>query len=180
MNEIISELERISEDVRKNFGGFSAEQINWRVDADSWSVGQCFDHLIKSNELLFDEFDKVARGDRKNSFWENWSPLSSLGGNLLINSLKKDERKIKAPTQKIVPPSEIEAGIIEKFTAHQDELIGKIKKCEKADPQKTIITSPFIKLMTYKFGDGLKIIVEHEKRHFRQAERVTQAENFPK
>lgn len=180
MNEIISELERISEDVRKAFGGFSGEQINWRADADSWSVGQCFDHLIKSNELLFDEFDKVASGTRQNSFWENWSPFTSFGGNLLINSLKKDERKFKAPTQKIVPPSEINAEIIEKFAAHQTELIEKIKKCEKADPQKTVVTSPFIKLMTYKFGDGLTIIVEHEKRHFRQAERVTQAENFPK
>lgn len=180
MNEIIFELETISENVRKVFGKFSAEQINWRANAESWSVGQCFEHLIKSNVLFYDEMDKIANGDRKNSFWENWSPLSSFGGNLLINSLKKDERKFKVPTQKIAPPSNIAADIINKFAEHQAELIAKIKKCENADLQKTIVTSPFMSLMTYKLADGFLVIVEHEKRHFRQAERVTKAENFPK
>lgn len=180
MNETISELERISEDVRKTFGGFSAEQINWRADADSWSVGQCFEHLIISNELFFDEFDKIASGARQNSFWENWSPLTSFGGGFLIKSLKSDKRKYKMPTQRIAPPSAVDGAIIEKFVAHQAELIEKIRKCEKADLQKTIMTSPFIALMTYKFDDGLTIIIEHEKRHFRQAERVGQADGFPK
>jgi hypothetical protein len=179
MSEIISELEKISENARKTFGGFSARQINWKPNADGWSVGQCFEHLIKTNELFDGELEKIAEGRRQNSFWENWSPLSGFGGKLLINSLKKDERKFKAPTPKIVPPSAVDAGIIEKFTAHQAELIEKIKRCEKADWQKTVITSPFMKLMTYRLSDGFTIVVEHEKRHFRQAERVTKLENFP-
>jgi hypothetical protein len=33
--------------------------------------------------------------------------------------------------------------------------------------------------MTYKLADGYKIVVEHERRHFRQAERVTKENNFP-
>lgn len=180
MNEYISELEKISEDVRRAFGAFSAEQVNWRPSADGWSVGQCFEHLIKTNELLYGELDRTASGTRRNSFWENWSPLTSFGGRFLINSLKKDERKFKVPTQKIAPPSDIDPNIIEKFAAHQTELIGKIRACAEADLRKTVITSPFVKLMTYNLADGLTVVVEHEKRHFRQAKRVAQAENFPK
>jgi uncharacterized damage-inducible protein DinB len=179
MNEVISELEKIAENTQAAFGGFSAEQINWRPSAEGWSVGQCFEHLIKTNELFYDELEKIAAGTRRNSFWENWSPFSGLGGRFLIGSLKKDERKFKAPSQKIVPPSAVDAAIIEKFAAHQAELIEKIKRCEKADWQKTVITSPFAKLMTYRLADGLTVVVEHERRHFRQAERVTKAENFP-
>jgi len=181
MNEFVSELEKISEDVRQKFGALSAQQINWRPSDAGWSVGQCFEHLIKSNELFYDELDKIAAGARRNSFWENWSPLTAFGGKLLVNSLKKDERKFKAPTQKIVPPSDIDANIIEKFSAHQTEMIEKIRAaCEKSDWKKVVITSPFMKLMTYSLADGFSVVVEHEKRHFRQAERVVQADNFPR
>ncbi|HEX8247475.1 MAG TPA: DinB family protein [Pyrinomonadaceae bacterium] len=179
-NVVISELEKISADTQARFGSLSPEQINWRPSAEGWSVGQCFEHLIKTNKLFDDELEKIAAGNRKNSFWESWSPLTSFGGKFLIKSLKSDERKFKAPTQKIVPPSEIDGDIIEQFAGHQREVIEKIRRTENADWRKTVITSPFMKLMTYSFDDGLQVIVEHEKRHFRQAERVLQADGFPK
>ncbi|MCU1289532.1 MAG: hypothetical protein JWN60_1761, partial [Acidobacteria bacterium] len=113
------------------------------------------------------------------SFLENYSPLSSFFGNLLINSLKKDERKFKAPTPKIVPPIEIDVNIVELFAAHQSELIGKINSVEAADWNKIKITSPFMKLMTYKLADGFRVVIEHEKRHLRQAERVVETRGFP-
>jgi hypothetical protein len=180
MNEVISELEKISENTRQKFGALSAQQINWRPSEEGWSVGQCFEHLIKTNELFYGELDKLAAGTRRNSFWENWSPFTGLGGSLLINSLKKDERKFKAPSPKIVPPSAVDEKIVEKFAAHQTELIQKIKRCESADARRIVVTSPFLKAMTYGLADGFTVIVEHEKRHFRQAERVMQAEGFPR
>ncbi len=180
LNDLTGELEEISQNAQKTFGNLSAEQINWRPSADGWSVGQCFEHLIKTNELFYAELDKIAGGARKNSFWENWSPLSTFGGKFLIKSLKSDERKFKAPTPKIVPPSEIDANIVEVFAAHQAEVLGKIKQTASIDWQKTIITSPFLKLMTYKLADGFRVVVEHERRHLRQAERVLQTEDFPK
>ncbi len=179
MSEIISELETISADTQKVFGSLSAEQINWKPSETGWSVGQCFEHLIRTNELFYGKLDEIADGKQKNSFLENWSPLSSVWASLLIGSLKKDSRKFKAPSQKIVPPSTVDAGIVEKFVSHQSKLIGKIQRTESADWNKIKITSPFMKLMTYKLADGFQVIVEHEKRHFRQAERVTQSDGFP-
>ena len=179
ISNLLSELQVISDEAQKTFGHFSAEQINWKPSAEGWSVGQCFEHLIKTNELFYVELEKIAEGSRKNSFLEKYSPLSSFFGNLLVNSLKKDGRKFKAPSLKIVPPSEIDANIVEIFAAHQAELIGKIKSTENSDWQKTKITSPFMKLMTYKLSDGFRVVVEHEKRHIRQAARVTKTTGFP-
>lgn len=179
-DNLIGELQTISADAQKSFGNLSAAQINWKPSAEGWSVGQCFEHLIKTNELFYDELDKIAKGSRQNSFLENYSPLSGFFGNMLINSLKKDARKFKAPTQQIVPPSEIDAHIVEIFAAHQSELIGKIKRTETADWKKTKVTSPFLKIATYSLANGYQIIVEHEKRHVRQAKRVLEAESFPK
>ncbi len=178
-NNLTGELEEISENARKTFGNLSVEQINWRPSAEGWSVGQCFEHLIKTNALFFPELEKIALGERKNSFLENYSPLSGFFGNLLVKSLQKDERKFKAPSPDIVPPSEVSADIINQFAAHQTKVVEKIKQTQSVDWQKTKITSPFMKLMTYKLTDGFRIVVEHERRHFRQAERVLQAQGFP-
>jgi len=180
LSNITDEIKEVGRKVESTFGHLSAAQINWKPGADGWSIGQCFEHLIKTNELFYAELDNISKGERKNSLLENYSPLSSFFGNLMINSLKKDARKFKAPTPKIVPLSEIDANIIELFAAHQTEIIGKIKQTENADWQRTVITSPFMKLMTYRLADGYRIVVEHERRHLRQAERVLQAENFPK
>ena len=159
MNEITSELEKIAENTRKTFGSLSAEQINWKPSETGWSIGQCFEHLIKTNELFYGKLDEIADGKQKNSFLENYSPLSGIFANLLIGSLKKDSRKFKAPSPKIVPPSEIDANIIEIFAAHQSELISKIKQIEAADWNKIKITSPFMKLMTYRLADGFRVII---------------------
>jgi len=177
---IIDEITEVGQKAELTFGHLSSQQINWKPSAEIWSVGQCFDHLIKANSLFFPELERIADDERKNSFWENYSPLSSFFGNLLVNSLKKDARKFKAPTRKIVPPSDIDPRIIELFAAHQAELIGKVRRTENADWRRTKITSPFMKLMTYKLSDGFQILIEHEKRHVRQAERVIQREEFSK
>jgi hypothetical protein len=179
LSNLTSELEKISSDAKATFGNLSVAQINWKPSESGWSIGQCFEHLIKTNALFFPELEKIASGARKNSFLENYSPLSSFFGNLLINSLKKDERKFKAPSQAIVPPSEISADIIEHFAAHQAQIVEKIKATQNVDWKKTKITSPFMKLATYSLADGYQVIVEHEKRHVRQAERAMQAEGFP-
>ena len=175
----IVELQKIAENSQKTFGNLSPVQINWKSSAESWSIGQCFKHLIKSNELLYDKFDELADGKHNHSLLERFSPLSGFFGNLLISSLKKDARKFKAPTKKIVPPSEIDPQIIEIFARHQAELIGKFKKIAAADWSKIKITSPYLKFVTYRLSDGLTIVVEHEKRHFRQAERTAKGNNFP-
>ena len=175
---LLSELRGISNDALDEFCNLSPGQLNWRPSPDAWSVGQCLDHLIKSNASFFGEFDKLAAGTRKNSFWENWSPLSKFAGSFLVKSLKADDKKVKTITT-MMPPSEIEAGIVDSFIRHQDELADKVRSVANADWQKTVVTSPFFGLMTYTLDDGLQAIIEHEKRHIRQAKRVLQSGGFP-
>ena len=179
-DKIISEFCEISENARKTFGSLSVGQINWKPSAEGWSIAQCFDHLIKSNEAFEPQFQEFADGNRKQTFWQNYSPLTGFFGNFLLKSLKNDTKKFKAPSKAIVPPSDIPADIIERFAAHQNELCEKMKSLDNYDWHKTVVTSPFLRLMTYRLDTAFEIAVEHERRHFRQAERVTREANFPK
>ena len=180
MHKVISELEKISDDARTLFGNLSAEQINWKPSAERWSVGQCFEHLIKINSAYSLQFESIGKGEKNQSFWETYSPFSGFFGNLLFKTLSPEaKRKLKAPSVATPSASSISRGIIEAFVKHQSELASKIRKTENLDTKKIIITSPFIKAITYSLFDAYRILVTHEKRHFEQAKRVMQADGFP-
>ena len=176
---ITEEMQKVSDEALETFGGFSAEQLNWKPSGTGWSVGQCFEHIIKTNHEFYPEFEKLAAGKRKNSFWENWSPLTGMGGRFLIKAVSEDSKKAKAPSKRIVPPSDLEPNIIERFADHIDEVNQKVEACSEIDAKKTVVTSPFLVVFTYTLDDAYTVLVEHTKRHFRQAKRVTEAEGFP-
>jgi hypothetical protein len=173
-------MHKTAEDVKASFGLLSSDQLNWRPAEKSWSVGQCLEHLIKTNEEFYPEFDKLARGTRKNSFWENYSPFTGFFGRFLIKAVTEDSKKAKAPSERIVPPSDIADDIVERFARNVADVNEKVRACAGADREKTVVTSPFLSVMTYKLDDAYTILVEHTKRHIRQAKRVMTAEGFPK
>lgn len=179
IKHITEEMQKISDDALETFGGLSPEQLNWKPSETGWSVGQCFEHIIKTNLEFYPEFQKLAAGTRKNSFWENWSPFTGWAGRFLIKAVSEDSKKAKAPSKRIVPPSDIEPNIIERFANHIDEVNTKVESCSEVDCKKTIVTSPFLAVFTYSLDDAYTVLVEHTKRHFRQAKRVTEANGFP-
>lgn len=179
IEQVTSELSQAADDVRASFGTMSDAQLNWKPAENSWSIAQCLDHLIRSNVEFDSDWAGLHAGTRKNSFLENWSPLSGFFGRFLASSLAKDSRKTKAPSKSIVPPSEIDEGIVDRFVANVERTNKNIADCEGVDLHKTVLTSPFLGVITYSLDDAFSILVEHTKRHIRQAKRVTEAEGFP-
>lgn len=179
IRSIIADMNAVAEDAKATFGSLSDEQLNWKPAEKSWSVAQCLDHLIKTSEQFYPEFAKLASGSRANTFWQNISPFTGWGGRFLINAVSEDSKKAKAPSKNIVPPSDIEAGIVAKFCEHVGELNKKIATVASVDRKKTIVSSPFLAIMTYSLDDAYTVLVEHSKRHIRQAKRVMEADGFP-
>src|SRR4030095_3234946 len=98
VGEILNGLSGVSEDVNASFGKLTAEQLNWKPSPESWSVGQCLDHLITTNRSYFRGFDEVINGSKVTRFMERLPVLPRLFGNLLVKSLDPDAaRKLKAP-----------------------------------------------------------------------------------
>ena len=183
MNERIeyvkNEMQKLAVVARESFGALSADRLNWKPRADGWSVGQCLEHLILTNEKFYPEMDKLAAGTRKNSFFENWSPFSGFFGRFLIKAVSEDSKKAKAPSKDIVPPSDVPSDIVDRFSQHVADLNTKIDACAAAELKKTVVTSPFLAIITYSLDDAYTVLVEHTKRHIRQAKRVMDSEGFP-
>lgn len=178
---VVNELKSVAEDAQRMFGSLSTGQLNWKPNADSWSVAQCFEHLIKINSTYFETFDRIATGKYVPSTWGKFSPLSGLFGKLLIKNLSPGyPRKLKAPVKARPANSDLGGDIIAKFTEHQADLISRIESVPTdINLEKLIITSPLAGFVTYSLADALTILTVHERRHFEQAERVMEMEGFP-
>ena len=173
----IEQMNEITADVRSTFGMLAPEQLNWKPSETEWSVAQCLDHLIKTNSEMLPAIDAKIAG-APNTFWEKWSPLTGYFGRFLVNSLPVDKKKFKVPSKSIAPPSSIPGDIVDRFADNQSVVIEKIVALDGLDWERIVVTSPFMGLMTYRLSDGITILVEHEKRHVRQAKRVMEREGF--
>lgn len=179
IKQITSDMKQVADETQATFGALTSEQLNWKPSPESWSVGQCFEHIIKTNEQFYPEFEKLASGSRTNTFFQNYSPFTGMMGRFLIKAVSEDSKKAKAPSKDIVPPSDITPDIIGRFTLHIDAVNQMIERCASADRDKTVVSSPFLSIFTYTLNDAYTVLIEHTRRHFRQAKRVMEAQGFP-
>ena len=181
VENVCAQLARSADDAKVTFGALTAEQLNWKPAPKSWSIAQCFDHLITTHSLYFPLFEKMASSDAKQTFWERYSPLSGFFGRFLIKSLRPENVKPMKTTARAFPSSsEIGGDIIDRYVEHQNQMIDALKKLPAdIDPKKTIVTSPLMGLVTYSLDDCYEILAVHGPRHFNQAKRVMESSAFP-
>jgi hypothetical protein len=182
VSKVCSELRQVADDARSTYGSLSAEQLNWKPAEKSWSIAQCFDHLITTHSLYFPLFERLAAGEVKTNFLENYSPLSGFFGRFLIKSMRpENEKKMKTTAKARPSASEIGGDIIERYGDHQAQMIEHLRKLPPdIDPAKTFVTSPLMGLVTYSLDDCYTILAVHGPRHFNQAKRVMEMDGFPK
>src|SRR5262245_38067046 len=128
LSEIIDQAEVIARDAIATFGELNSRQINWKPHVESWSVGQCFDHLITTNREYFPQFDQIIRGEKRLTLWQKMPFLPGFFGNLVFGVISpSSEKKYKAPKHFQPTSSKIDPRIITNFVEHQYEVIGKMK-----------------------------------------------------
>jgi len=177
---LLEELLAVKCEAREVFGGLTAAQLNWKPSPQQWSVGQCLDHLIVTNSCFFPDMERVAAGTYRPSLWGRVSPLSGFFGRFILKALDPEKgRKTKAPRVFEPTQSAVAADVIERFAAHQDDLVNHMRATSDADLRGLKVTSPVSAVATYSLLDAYRIVVAHERKHFEQARRVTRAEGFP-
>ena len=177
---VVATAKNVASEAKSVFGNLSVAQLNWKPSSDRWSVGQCFAHLISSNQGYFPVIENVLAG-KKPTFWESLPVLPGLMGKILIKSLDPaSTRKVKAPKKFQPAQSDISGSVINDFVAQQAQIVEKMQATEHLDLKRTIVTSPIAAAITYSLMDAYRIIVVHEQRHFQQAKRVMEESAFPK
>ena len=170
IEELLSEIEKTSENFIRSFGTLSNEQLNRKPDPHTWSIAQIIDHIIRTNESYYPVIDQIRNGEFKPPFLSRIDFIVSFLGKLILKGVQPD-RKRKVKTFSIWEPSEsnIPAGIIERLKEHQAELRELIKDSADLIGNGTVISSPANRNIVYKLETAFNIIVTHEQRHYNQA-----------
>lgn len=181
MQKVLIELQKISVDAQETFGKLSPAQINWRPSAASWSVGQCFEHLIVTNDLYFPNIQKVIDGEHRNNFFSKIPFAADLIAVLMKNSLNPEQKR-KMKTFKIFEPAarDVSDAIVDDFVENQRKLTALVEAVKDFDVHQIKISEPVGAWLNLRLDDAFEILAMHEKRHFKQAEKVIREQNFPK
>ena len=158
---------------KQAFAGLSAEQLNWKPDAETWSIAQNIDHLITINKTYFPLIGQVKNGEYNTPWWSKLAFVTRFFGNVIYNASDADRKK-KMKTFSIWEPeaSELPGDILNQFEVHQQQLAEQIQSAEDLLDRGVVISSPANHSIVYKLERAFDIIVIHEKRHFEQAKEV--------
>ena len=179
-DKFISETESVIKDFGK-FKSLSEDQINWKPSADSWSIAECVDHLIVTNKLYFNEFEKQFAEKQIKTDYSKAQVKHKWLSKFIIKSVDPTNIK-KVKTRPVFMPSRSKhtKEVFNSFSEVQNGLINLVSTAMNLDLNKYVMSSPAAKIIKENFCDVLKIIRLHDRRHFNQAERLFNDPNFPK
>jgi len=180
LSEVRSGLESLSQDVQATFGACDDRQLNWRPDPARWSIAQCFDHLLTANALMFRAAEAALDDATPRTVWQRMPIVPRVLGRLLVRSQAPGAaRKFKAPSQAVPATSDIAGDVIARFIEQHREAVRRITSLDERDAARAVMTSPFIKVVTYSVFDGWRLVLAHDRRHVEQARAVMQSPGFP-
>lgn len=178
--ELQSGVSELIRDVQATFGSLDARQLNWRADASRWSVGQCFDHLVKMNALMLQAAENALDRSKPRSVWQRLPLLPSLFGPVMVRSQAPEAaRKYTAPSQGRPSVSDISPDVVRRFVEQQLDFVARLRTADEATAARSVMASPFISVICYTVLDGWRLMFAHGRRHIEQARRVTKAPGFP-
>jgi hypothetical protein len=178
--QVLAGLDAVAADVRTAFGVLDARQVNWKADAARWSVAQCFEHLLAANRLMTQAARHALDETQPRTVWQRLPFAPGMLGRLLIRSqAPQATRKFTASPLATPAASDSAPDVIQRFVTQDREIISWLQGLDEARAARTIMTSPFVKFITYSVLDGARLVLAHDHRHIEQARRVTQSPGFP-
>jgi hypothetical protein len=176
---LIDDLDRSDRRTADLTHGLDSSQLNWRPAPEAWSIGQCLQHLLGANEVYLPPMAKALDGQAE-------APVEEITpgwfGRWFIRSYIEPSsvsRRARSP-RKIAPVERVEADVVDRFLRSNAAARDLIRRASTYDVNRIRFVNPFVPVIRFTVGTGLKIICRHEHRHLLQAERVRQDARFPK
>lgn len=148
------------------------DEINWKPRPDSWSVGQCLEHLAAANELYLEAIEAALTRNL------NAGPVQDVTPGAITRWFIRayiepspDTKRASAPA-KIRPRADIDPGVLDRFLRSNERARALMRRASDYDVNRVRFRNPFVPVIRFTVGSGFVILAAHERRHLVQAERV--------
>jgi len=179
--EWVSGVKENSHLFEERFRGLDKDRLNWKPNPQKWSVGQNIDHLIQTSKSFYPNIEKINRGEYKKPFMGRIPFLVNFFERLVLKAIEPDNPR-KTKTFPIWEPhqSSIEENILDQFLEEQDSLVSMFESSKDLIGKGIVIYSPASNKLVYSLEAAFDILVKHQRRHLKQAEKVLEARRaFP-
>jgi hypothetical protein len=176
--QLMAELDILDQSAKDLTARLTVEQLNWQPAPGVWSIGQCLEHLCLGNEVYLPAISaslKAKPGPAVQEITPGWF------ARWFIRSFiepSPDTKRGSAP-KKSVPGRRVALSVTDRFLSCNQDARRVIRQAEAYDVNRIRFVNPFVPLLRFTVGTGLKITCGHERRHLLQAQRVKQSTGFP-
>ncbi len=178
---IVSEAEKNNVTASELVRGLTEQQLNWKPEAQQWSIAQCLEHLAVTSRQFNGYFKQLIESARLKWPTNGAIPYrpSLVGGWLIKQVVPETTRKVPAP--KVFRPSDSSSiqDALALFLKQQEAFVGFVRESEGVDYNRARLRSPVTPLMRYSLADAFVVTIVHGYRHLAQANRVKAMPNFP-
>ncbi|KGO90797.1 DinB family protein [Flavobacterium suncheonense] len=145
--------------------------LNWRTDAESWSVLECLEHLNRYGNFYLPEIEKSMQNatDAPDSEFR-----PGLLGDYFAKSMQPKAKLNKMKTFKQMNPSgsTLNRKVIDTFILQQHKMLELLENSQSANLNKVKTGISIAKWIRIKLGDTFRFVIYHNQRHVLQAEKV--------
>ena len=134
LDRLLKDVKEVKQASEALFSSLSPEQITWKPSRKSWSVLECYDHLLVTNGLYIPRI-KAALEKSEKSVEKSVQPFKpSYFGRFFIKAIQP-RSGFKLKTFKVFKPQSASQNreIPPLFLAQQDALIELIKRADQCD-----------------------------------------------
>ncbi len=145
--------------------------LNTRLSEESWSVLECIEHLNRYGHFYLPEIERRISGSRTRH-----APVfkSGLLGNYFAQGMLPKEKLNKMKTFRSMNPirTRLTGQTLVTFEQQLKRMLDLLTRSRDADLNKVKTSISISKLIRLKLGDTFRVVVYHNERHIRQAEKV--------
>ncbi len=165
--------------IQQTFAGMGPDELNWRPDDKTWSVGECLHHIWITNDKYLANLDKVIReSNRKEQ--PNQEYVSSWVGKNFIEMVGPTGGK-NTPVPKALMPErgKVPRDVVQLLMDQMEAFEEFLSESEGTDLRKTKMQSPITKILKLPLGDVFIALQGHNERHLNQAGKLMRSGGFP-
>ena len=177
LRKLLDDLNTVTAEVERLRATLSEAQCIWKPEPDVWNVLECFRHLITTDELYFPNLRAAIEKAPREGSSAPYRP-SFFGKTFIRYVSPESTRKIKTFRMFEPPPALTDVAVFQQFIDHQDELAALIRQADGIDLNRNKLSSPASRFVRFSAGEGLTLLVAHQRRHLQQAQRLTEHPDF--
>ena len=162
-------------------GGLNEAQMLWRPRAASWSIAECFLHMIAAARPYLTAIDAGIERARAKGMTAARASRHPWVARVFVESFEPPPR-IRYPAPKaFLPPAPRgpTSVIVGDFLRLGDEIGERLGRAEGLDLGKSVVVSPVSSVLRLSLGLSFALLAVHERRHLYQARAVTRRPAFP-